>query len=36
MCKANLKWFGTKTLDDYKNFSTFFPKAEKALGTDMG
>ncbi|MFE6806551.1 ABC transporter substrate-binding protein [Streptomyces sp. NPDC057681] len=36
MCKANLKWFGTKTLDDYKSFSTFFPKAEKALGTDVG
>ncbi|MFG2781343.1 ABC transporter substrate-binding protein [Streptomyces prunicolor] len=36
VCKANLKWFGTKTLDDYKSFSTFFPKAEKALGTDVG
>ncbi len=36
MCKANLKWFGTKSLADYKSLSTFFPKAEKALGTDMG
>ncbi|WP_416960830.1 ABC transporter substrate-binding protein [Streptomyces sp. Agncl-13] len=36
ICKANLKWFGTKTLKDYQNFSSFFPKAEKALGTDVG
>ncbi|WP_330281331.1 extracellular solute-binding protein [Streptomyces sp. NBC_00588] len=36
ICDAHLKWFGTKTLDDYKSFSSYFPKAEKALGTDVG
>lgn len=36
MCKAHLKWFGTKTLDQYKSLAGFFPKAEKALGTDVG
>ncbi|MFA3840478.1 ABC transporter substrate-binding protein [Streptomyces aureus] len=36
MCKTNLKWFPTANLDDYKSFSTFFPEAEKALGTDVG
>ncbi|MBD0735542.1 ABC transporter substrate-binding protein [Streptomyces sp. CBMA29] len=36
ICAADLKWFGSKTLDEYKSFSTFFPKAEKALGTDVG
>ncbi|MFE6758059.1 hypothetical protein ACFVDQ_31420 [Streptomyces sp. NPDC057684] len=37
MCKTNPpKWFPTANLDDHKSFSTFFPEAEKALGTDVG
>jgi len=35
ICKAGLKWFPTATLDDYNTLTDFFPKAEKALGTDV-
>ncbi|MEV1025700.1 ABC transporter substrate-binding protein [Streptomyces sp. NPDC050264] len=36
ICKANLKWYPTATLDDYNQLTTFFPKGEKALGTNVG
>ncbi|WP_078849477.1 ABC transporter substrate-binding protein [Streptomyces sp. NRRL F-5126] len=36
MCGAHLTWDGAKSLTDYTHMTGFFPKAEKALGTDLG
>lgn len=36
ICAAGLKWYPTKSLDQYNSLSAFFPKAEKALGTSVG
>ncbi|WP_329059371.1 ABC transporter substrate-binding protein [Streptomyces sp. NBC_01453] len=36
LCAAHLKWYGAKSLKDYDNMTGFFPKVEKALGTDVG
>ncbi|MFJ9173849.1 ABC transporter substrate-binding protein [Streptomyces sp. NPDC102360] len=36
ICKAGLKWYPTSTLADYNRLTAFFPKGEKALGTDIG
>ncbi|MBB4689280.1 ABC transporter substrate-binding protein [Amycolatopsis jiangsuensis] len=36
MCTAGLSWFPTPTLDYYRKLTTFFPEAQKALGTDIG
>ncbi|WP_406143757.1 ABC transporter substrate-binding protein [Streptomyces sp. NBC_01012] len=36
ICKAGLKWYPTATLDEYNQLTAFFPKGEKALGTNVG
>ncbi|MFG2781344.1 ABC transporter substrate-binding protein [Streptomyces prunicolor] len=36
LCAAHVKWYGAKSLKDYDNLTDFFPKVEKALGTDVG
>ncbi|MFZ3555133.1 ABC transporter substrate-binding protein [Streptomyces sp. BH055] len=36
LCKADLKWYGTTTLQKYNKLSEFYPKVEKEFGTDVG
>ncbi|WP_306322140.1 MULTISPECIES: ABC transporter substrate-binding protein [unclassified Streptomyces] len=36
ICKAGLTWYPTATLDEYNRLTSFFPKGEKSLGTDIG
>ncbi len=35
LCAAHVKWYGASSLKDYDNLTGFFPKVEKALGTDV-
>lgn len=36
LCKADLKWYGTKTVEKYSKLSQFYPKVEQEFGTDVG
>ncbi|MBD0735543.1 ABC transporter substrate-binding protein [Streptomyces sp. CBMA29] len=36
LCAAHVEWYGATSLKDYDNLAGFFPKVEKALGTDVG
>ncbi|KAA9159310.1 ABC transporter substrate-binding protein [Amycolatopsis acidicola] len=35
LCKAGVKWFGETDIQQYQQFSDYFPQVEKALGTDV-
>jgi iron(III) transport system substrate-binding protein len=35
LCKAGVQWVSEDDIDQYKEFSKFFPKVEKALGTTV-
>ena len=36
LCAANITWHSTGTIEHYDDLAEFFPKAQKALGTDLG
>jgi iron(III) transport system substrate-binding protein len=36
LCGAKITWHSTGTIDNYNALADFFPKAQKALGTDLG
>jgi iron(III) transport system substrate-binding protein len=36
LCAANIEWRSTSTIERYNELAEFFPKAQKALGTDLG
>ncbi|SDW60704.1 iron(III) transport system substrate-binding protein [Arthrobacter sp. cf158] len=36
LCAANIEWRSTSTIERYNELADFFPKAQKALGTDLG
>jgi iron(III) transport system substrate-binding protein len=36
LCSANITWHSTGTLENYDALAEFFPKVQKALGTDLG
>jgi iron(III) transport system substrate-binding protein len=36
LCTAKITWHSTGTIEHYNALAEFFPKAQKALGTDLG
>ncbi|MFJ8754997.1 ABC transporter substrate-binding protein [Streptomyces sp. NPDC102441] len=36
LCKADLEWYGTKTIEKYRTLSAFYPEVEMEFGTDVG
>ncbi|MDH6290460.1 extracellular solute-binding protein [Rhodococcus sp. NM-2] len=35
LCAAGVEWFGETNLEQYEQFSDYFPEVEEALGTDV-
>ena len=36
LCDAGVEWYGETDMEQYRQFSEFFPRVEEAMGTDLG